>query len=249
MLPSYSNYTYGSKYTVSLLNKDSKALANKTVSISFAGKTYNLKTDSNGKIRINNTLKPGTYTVKIKNPDTLEETSHKIKVLARINQNKNLTMYYRAGSYYKVRVLDNYGNIAKNVSVKFRINGKNYYKRTNSKGIASLKITLKPKTYIISATYKGFTVKNNVTVKPTVITKNLSKKKAKTIKFSAKLVNTKGKILKYKYIKFKFKSKTYKRKTNSKGIATLSLKNLKKGKYVIYSSYGKLTVKNTIRIK
>ena len=85
-------------------------------------------------------------------------------------------------------------------------------------------------------------------VKPTVITKNITKKKANTIKFTAKLVNSKGTILKYKYIKFKFKSKTYKRKTNSKGIATLSLKHLKKGKYAIYSTYGKLTVKNTIKV-
>ena len=37
-------------------------------------------------------------------------------------------------------------------------------------------------------------------------------------------------------------------KTNTNGIATLNLKNLKKGSYVIYSSYGKLTVKNTIKI-
>ena len=48
---------------------------------------------------------------------------------------------------------------------------------------------------------------------------------------------------------FKFKSKKYKVKTNSKGIATLSLKNLNKGKYTVYSTYGKLTVKNTITIK
>ena len=169
--------------------------------------------------------------------------------MARIDQNKNLTLYYGAGSYYKVRVLNDYGNIAKNVQVKFTLNGKNYYKKTNSKGIASLKITLKPKTYTISATYKGFTVKNKVKVKPTIVTKNLSKKKAKIVKFTAKLINSKGAILKYKYITFKFKSKKYKRKTNKYGIATLSLKNLRKGKYVIYSTYGKLTVKNTIRIK
>ena len=49
-------------------------------------------------------------------------------------------------------------------------------------------------------------------------------------------------------LNFKFKGKTYKRKTNSKGIATLSLKNLKKGKYTIYSTYGKLTVKNRIKV-
>ena len=247
-LPS-SNYTYGSKYIVSLLDKDSNPLANQTVTLVFAGKTYNLKTDSNGRIIINNTLKPGTYKVIIKNPDTLEEKNQTIKVFKRITENKNLVMYYGAGSSYKVRVYDDYGRIAKNVTVKFTINGKTYSRRTNSNGYAYLKISLKPKKYAISASYKGFIVKNNVTVKSTVITKNITKKKAKTIKFTAKLVNSKGKILKYKYIKFKFKSKIYKRKTNSKGIATLSLKNLKRGKYTVYSTYGKLTIKNTIRIK
>jgi len=247
-LPS-SNYTYGSKYIVSLLDKDSNPLANQTVTIVFAGKTYNLNTDSNGRIIINNTLKPGTYKVTIKNPHTLEEKTQTIKVLKRITENKNLVMYYGAGSSYKVRVYDDYGRIAKNVTVKFTINGKTYSRKTDNKGYAYLKISLKPKKYTISASYKGFVVKNNVTVKSTVITKNITKKKAKTIKFTAKLVNSKGKILKYKYIKFKFKSKIYKRKTNSKGIATLSLKKLKRGKYVIYSTYGKLTIKNTIRIK
>ena len=247
-LPS-ENYTYGSRYIVSLFDKDSNPLVNQTVSIVFAGKTYNLRTDSNGKIIINNTLKPGTYIVKIINPNTLEEKNQTIKVLKRITENKNLAMYYGAGSSYKVRVFDDYGRIAKNVTVKFTINGKTYSRKTNNNGYAYFKISLKPKKYVISASYKGFTVKNNVTVKPTVITKNLSKKKAKTVKFTAKLVNSKGKILKYKYIKFKFKSKTYKRKTNSKGIATLSLRYLKRGKYVIYSTYGKLTIKNTIMIK
>lgn len=242
------NYTYGSKYIVSLLDKDSKALANKKVSIVFAGKTYNLKTDSNGKVSIDNTLKPGTYTVKIKNPDTLEEKTQTIKVLNRIAENKNLVMYYDAGSSYKVRVYDDYGRIAKNVTVKFTINGKNYTRRTDSNGYAYLKINLKPKKYSISATYKGFTVKNNVTVKSTIITKDITKKKARIIKFAAKLVNTKGAILKNKYISFKFKSKTYKIKTNSNGIATLSLKYLGRGKYTIYSTYGTLTVKNTIKV-
>ena len=225
-----------------------KPLNNTNVTIVFAGKTYDVETDSNGIARINNTLKPGNYTVKTTNPNTLEVKSHKIKVVSRIDKNNNLTMYYGAGKYYKVRVLDNYGNIAKNVSVKFTVNGKTYYRRTNASGYASLKIGLKPKTYTISASYKGFTVKNKVIVKPTVITKNITKKKAKTIKFTAKLVNSKGTILKYKYITFKFKSKKYKRKTNAKGIATLSLTYLKRGKYTIYSTYGSLTVKNTIKV-
>lgn len=249
LLPSYSNYTYGSKYSVKFLDKNLNPLKNTDVTIVFGGKKFKLRTDSNGIVKIDNYLSPGTYSVKVKNPNTLEERTHTIKVLARISSNNDLTMYYGAGSYYKVRVYDNYGRIAQNVSVKFNINGKNYYRTTDKNGFASLKINLKPKVYTISATYKGFTVKNKVTVKSTVITKNLSKKKARIIKFTAKLVNSKGTVLKYKYITFKFKGKKYKRKTNKYGIATIGLKNLRRVKYTIYSSYGKLTIKNTIRIK
>ena len=158
-------------------------------------------------------------------------------------------MYYGAGSSYKVRVFDDNGNIAKGVKVKFTLSGKNYYRTTNSKGYAYLKINLKPKKYSVSAYYKGFAVKNTVNVKSTIVTKNISKKKAKTIRFTAKLLNKKGKILKNKKITFKFKGKKYKVKTNKKGKATLKLKNLRKGKYNIYSTYGKLTVKNTIKVK
>ena len=81
-----------------------------------------------------------------------------------------------------------------------------------------------------------------------MITRNISKKKAGVIKFTAKLIDSKGVALKNKYITFTFKGKKYNRKTNTNGIATLNLKNLKKGSYVIYSSYGKLTVKNTIKV-
>lgn len=247
-LPKYSNFTYNSKYSVKFWDKKLNPLKNTYVTIVFGGKSYKLKTDANGIVKISNHLKPGSYTVKVKNPKTSEVKTQKIKVLARIDQNKNMTMYYGAGKHYKVRVLDNYGRIAKKVPVKFTLNGKTYYKKTNSKGIASLKISLKPKTYTVSATYKGFTVKNRIKVIP-LITKNISRNKAKTIKFTAKLLNSKGKILRNKIITFKLGAITYKRKTNSNGIATANLKNLKIGKYYIYSTYGKLTLENTIRIK
>ena len=79
--------------------------------------------------------------------------------------------------------------------------------------------------------------------------KNIVKKKAKKIKFSAKLVDKNGKILKNKKITFKIKGKKYKAKTNKKGIATVTLKKLKAGKYTITSSYGGCTITNTIKIK
>ena len=106
VLPKYSNFTYNSKYSVKFRDKKLNPLKNTYVTIVFGGKTYKLKTDANGIVKITNHLKPGTYTVKVKNPKTSEVKTHKIKVLARIDKNKNMTMYYGAGKYYKFKVLD-----------------------------------------------------------------------------------------------------------------------------------------------
>ena len=63
-------------------------------------------------------------------------------------------------------------------------------------------------------------------------------------------MDIKGKALKNKKITFKIKGKSYKVKTNKKGIATLKLKlKLKVGKHTVKTSYGKNIIKNTIFIK
>ena len=81
-----------------------------------------------------------------------------------------------------------------------------------------------------------------------LLAKNVSVKKSKTVKFKAKLVNSKGKPQKSKKIAFKIKNKKYFAKTNKKGIAILKIK-LKPGKYVIKSSYGKSKISNRIVVK
>lgn len=80
------------------------------------------------------------------------------------------------------------------------------------------------------------------------------KKSAKKLVLTAKL--TKGKsLIKGKTITFKFNGKTYKAKTNKKGIAKVTikkniLKKLKVGKKVKYQAkYGKLTVKKSAKVK
>lgn len=95
-------------------------------------------------------------------------------------------------------------------------------------------------------------------------------KKADTVKLTLKKVSVKksakklvlratlkinGKAVKGKVIKFKFKGKTYKAKTNAKGIAKVTikkkvLKKLKAGKKVTYSAkYSTKTVKKTVKVK
>ena len=105
------------------------------------------------------------------------------------------------------------------------------------------------KKYAITCEGNGFKVSRTITVKPTLTAKNMLKSKAKVIKFQAKLVNTNGKAYKGKIITFKIHAKTYKVKTDSKGIATLNLNNLKIGKHTIISTFGNAKIKNSITIK
>ncbi len=249
-LPAGNVYTYNSKYVATLKDSNGNLLKNKDVSVTIGSKTYSYQTDSNGKLSFDVVQSPGTYNVAVKNPLTYEELSQSIKVVKRITSNKDLTAYYGAGKSYTVRVFDDNGNVAKKVKVTFKVNGKTYSRYTDSNGYASLKIGLNPKTYTITATYKGYTVKNKVVVKTTLITKNVSVKKGKTLKFTVKLLNSNGKIIKNKKVTIKFKGKTYKAKTNGMGIATLKVKcNYKAGKYTITSSYGSLKISNKITIK
>ena len=218
--------------------------------ISVDGVNYNVKTDSNGSILFNIDLTPGNYNIVVTNPINGEKYRETINVIPRIDSNNDLKMYFGNGASYKIHVLDDDGNSVKeNEIVKITVNGKAVNVKTDNNGYASFKITLNPKTYTITAEYKGFKVSNKIFVKPVLTAKNISKKKAKKIAFSAKLVNGNGKPLKGKKITFKFKGKTYKAKTNSKGIAKITLKNLKVGKYKITTKYGKSTIKNTIKIK
>ena len=235
---------------IKFLSKQTSNLANRDVTVYIEGVRYNVRTNDLGVASIKVNLKPDYYLVEVRNPETGESFSDYFEVVKRISNNYNVNMYYGAGKYYSVKVFDDAGKLAKGVKVTFKINGKSYSRISNSKGVASFKITLKPGTYTITASYKGVKVSNKVKVKSTLITKNISVKKGKTIKFKAKLVNSKGKILKNKKITFKFKGKTYKVKTNKKGIAILKItKKYKKGKYTITSKYGKLKIKNSIKIR
>ena len=64
------------------------------------------------------------------------------------------------------------------------------------------------------------------------------------------MLNSKGKAYKNQVVKIKFKGKTYKIKTNKKGIATFKVsKKLKAGKYIIRTTYKGLTNSNKIVVK
>ena len=186
--------------------------------------------------------------------DTNVTSTLKVTKKPLITGGKDYSVYYGSTVKYKVRAVTIKGNsVGNGKTVKFVVYKGSKKVATKSvktyNGYATYSIKLKTGKYTVKATFNGYTKSNKITFKPTLIAKNLSKKKAKTTKFTVKLVNNKGKILKNKKITFKFKGKKYTAKTTNKGIATVSLKNLKVGTYTITSSYGGCTIKNTIKIK
>ena len=147
------------------------------------------------------------------------------------------------GTYYSVRA---YGDDAKpiaGVTVTITVNGVSYDVVTNADGYALLKIRLNPKTYTITAEWKDYKI-NKIVVRQTLKAKSVKiKKSANKFKYSASLKWSSGKPIVGEIITFKFKGKTYKAKTNKKGIAKITfnkkvLSKLKAGKnYKINVTY------------
>ena len=164
---------------------------------------------------------------------------------------KSISKYYKGSTKYTATFVDLNGTALSNTKVKIVVNGKTYTKTTDSKGVVSLDINLKPGTYKVTATnpVTGYSLTTNFKILSTITAKNINKVYTDARKFSATFYKSNGKVLANKYIKFKINGKTYKVKTNSKGVASLSVKNLKKGthKIISYNRDG-LTRTNTIKV-
>ena len=164
---------------------------------------------------------------------------------------KDITKYYKGSAKYTATFLDSNGTALANTNVKIVLNGKTYTQKTDSKGVASLAINLKPGTYKVQATNPetGYSITNTVKILSTITASDISKVYTDGKKFSATFLKSNGKALAKKTVRFNINGKTYKVKTNCKGVASLSLKTLKKGTYKIisYNTDG-LTKTNKVKV-
>ena len=235
-----SQFDYEAVFT----NEFGEVLVNTTVQFIVNGKTYSVKTETHGIAKLSETLPIGEYTVTSVNPVTGENVTKKLSIVKRIIQNKDLTMDFKDGSHWDVLVIGDDGKpVGEGEIIDIYVNTIHYVAKTDKNGYAKLAINLNPKSYKISAEYKKYKVINKLKVKQTfkLVKKIVSVKKGKKLVLQAKLKWSNGKPIKGKVIKFKFKDKTYKAKTNSKGIAKVTIKpkvtkKLKKGKKYAYSA-------------
>ena len=252
--PTTTTYYKGS-YSVTLKDSNSSnVLANKTVNFVIDNIKYTAATNSNGVASIDLLLNPGKYTsIAYFTGDDSYEASNNLtsnfEVLPTIKAN-DITKYYKGSTQYSATFLDSQGNVLANRDVTITVNGKDYVKRTDGNGVASLDIDLKPGSYKVVSTdpVTGYKLTTTFTILSTIVAKNTYKVVGDSKKFTAKFLKSNGKALANKYIKFKLKGKTYKVKTNKNGVASLSLKKLKKGTYKIYC-YNKDGLSKTFKIK
>lgn len=156
-----------------------------------------------------------------------------------------LTTFPLSDSYFSVKLVNIKGNAISNQLITFKFNGKTYTAKTGSNGIAKVKVSLTTKkTYTVSVIYSGNGDYKNSKTTSSIVVKTGTKKsviKASNIKikknkkktYQFKLTNAAGKAIKSQKVSVKINGKTYSLKTNSKGIAKLSIKLTKVKKYKI----------------
>lgn len=249
-----SQFDYEAVFT----NQFGEVLVDTDVTFVVNGKSYTAKTESHGIAKLSETLPVGEYTVTSINPVTGEQVTKKLSIVPRLIYNKDLTMDFVDGSHWDVLVIGDDGNpVSEGEIIDIYVNTIHYVAKTDKNGYAKLKINLNPATYHITAEYKNYKVANTLKVKQTLklVKKTVTGKKGKKIILKAKLKWSNGKAIKGKKIVFKFRNKSYTAKTNSKGIAKVTIKvkvtkKLKKGKKYTYSAkYLTNLVKGKVKIK
>ncbi len=144
-----------------------------------------------------------------------------------------------------VKILNKIGDPIPNKEVNFYIIGKKYFIKSDKNGIATINVNQRAATYtakfVCDGAYKTITVKlkprvNIKLISPTSIAVGSTNAYARVSFYD----NTKNQLYKNKNVRFRINKKVYTVKTSGKGVATLSLKGLKKGSYkmVIYTPLG-----------
>ena len=148
---------------------------------------------------------------------------------------------------YTFTLKDSAGKAVEGKSVSIAFNGKIYTGTSDSNGIVSFSIpTAAAGKYAVTLAFTGDSAyKGSVAVSTISIVKQATKltvakktfKKSATKKVTAVLKDNKGKVLKNKKVTLKVNGRTYKATTNSKGVATFTLKLTKKGTFTATTKF------------
>lgn len=236
------------QYQAKFLNKNGEILKNTPVTFNINGVFYTRVTNQNGIAKLNLNLRQGQYILTASNPRTGEMKGNTITILPTITNNRDVVKYYKNGTQYVVTIIGKSGEIVKSgETVEFNINGVFYYRQTNIYGQAKLNLNLDPGDYIITASYNGCTVSNNIKILSTIISNDITMEYKDGTKFKVCILNDIGNPKANEKVTFNINGVFYKRTTNEQGTASLSI-NLNVGTYIITSESNGLKRSNIIII-
>lgn len=209
-----ATYNVNKDLVITLKDSDGNPVSGVNVTVDLNGaKTYT--TDSNGQVKVSTKgLAPNTYMAKVTfNGDTYYDKST-LDVKVTVNKaSPKLTAKAKTFKFedktkkYTVTLKDNNGNVLKNKKISLKVNGKTYTANTNSKGVATFKLTKLTKkgkfnaviSYAGDKYYNKATKKVKITIKAPVwktVAKG-SKDKA-TVKKIQRALKNNGYYLTYK---------------------------------------------------
>ena len=165
--------------SITLKDANGNALANKAVKVTVNGKTSTVTTDKNGVAKVTvNYAKAGTYYYTF---NYLGDNDYKASMKAvKVTVNKQATKATFAKKTFKVKATkkisftlkDSKGKAIAKKKITFKVNGKTYTAKTNSKGVATVKIVIKKKgKYTATAKFAGDTTYKAISKKATITIK------------------------------------------------------------------------------
>ena len=254
-----NTYPKSNEYLIATLKDNlGNPVNGEAVVFTFNSKSYTVNTDANGqaKQKIYETKK-GTFTVNINyagdDVDYLASSAQAKVVVKKISSkivSSNLNMIPKMAEYYSITLKDASGNAISNQKVTFKVNGKIYTKKTNSQGVVKVKLKFNEnkKAYKItikfagSNKYKAASKTNTIkvkysskTAKITAPSVTITPKTSKT--YTVTLKDSNGKAISKQKLTIKVNGKTYTKKTNSKGQASVKVKFSSEKTYKVNVKY------------
>ncbi len=156
-------FASGSSFKVHILGVGGKAVGpGETVKFTVKGKTYTAKTNERGyaSLKINLIAKKYTITTQYGK----YKATNKITVKPLLTA-KNISKKKVKKVTFKAKLITSNGKVAKGKKITFKFKNKKYTAKTNSKGIASIKLILSPGKYKIYTSYGKSKISNTITIK------------------------------------------------------------------------------------
>ena len=258
------NLTKQKDLRASLEDAKGNALSEANLTITLNSNEFTITTNDLGQSNLPINLDVGNHTANIQFMGSKNyESSNKsveITILDKISTQiyaSNITSTYGETKNLIITLKNEKNEVLVNQNIIVNLNNKLYNITTNENGQVKLSINLPANTYLAKITYAGDDIykSSNYTAKivvnkatPTLTASSKTFKSTVKTKKVTVTLKYKNNAIKNTYVKLTVNKKTYKVKTNSKGIATFTVKLTKKGSYsAVYKFDGNSNFKSTTK--